>query len=335
MAVPVPVPYGTVPAVIAWGRQTRRRVHRRLLLGYNRVEADVSRLDCLVSKLCLINSCVGVGGHHFESGCDANSNTHVRYVLRTVRYVRKCVVAGTIALWQDSARLAQLIEWSASSSYPAQWPPTCHLARFGTQHRPIVALFPSSLSYACRLLTQISLNHYRYGTVVFLARKLLRSKPTMAEIGLVASIIAVLQISAKVTSLLSEYGTAIKHASGDLRRIESEVNNISSLLRKVENMAKRLKERGCSSEQWSSLSSLEGGPIDSVRSALRTLEEQLRPVNSLNEFIKLRERLRWPGKLKKIEKALGAAREQKKFFEAALGIDAVWVSLQAIICCSS
>ena len=251
MAVPVSVPYGTgtVPAVIAWVRQTRRRVHRRLLLGYNRVEADVSRLDCLVFKLCLINSCVGAGGHHFESGCDANSNTHVRYVLRTgtVRYVRKCVVAGTIALWQDSARLAQLIGWSASSSYPAQWPPTCHLARIGTQRRPIVALFPSSLSYACRLLTQIPLNHY--STVVFLARKLPRSKPTMAEIGLVTSIITVLQLAGKVTSLVLEYGTAIKHASGDLRQIKSEVNNISSLLRKVENMAKRLKEWGCSSEQ--------------------------------------------------------------------------------------
>jgi hypothetical protein len=142
----------------------------------------------------------------------------------------------------------------------------------------------------------------------------------MAEIGLAASIIAVIQISQDVITRAYRYGKAVKSAAEDLRRIRNDLQQLQDILTKLENLAVRAENSGRPLALWPTLISLktENGPLSQCQSALRLLEGELTPAEGLAKYGK---RLIWPHKSKKVEKLVETMNAQKRYFLEALNID--------------
>ena len=55
----------------------------------------------------------------------------------------------------------------------------------------------------------------------------------MAELGLVANVIAVVDLSAKIASICAQYSGDVKHAKADIERFKGEVDSVTNLLQHV------------------------------------------------------------------------------------------------------
>jgi hypothetical protein len=146
----------------------------------------------------------------------------------------------------------------------------------------------------------------------------------MAEIGLTASIIAVIQISQTVITQAYKYGQTVKNAKKDIKRIEGELKDVDNVLRKLRDLAHRVEKLGRSLDHWPTLVSMKqkDGPLSKCESALNSLLAELAPVDG---WAKMRERALWPHKMKKVEKALRTITQQKGSFMEALKIELVYV----------
>lgn len=147
---------------------------------------------------------------------------------------------------------------------------------------------------------------------------------TMAEIAVAASIIAVIRLSKEVTTQAFKYGQTAKNAKKDIERIEGEVRGIGNVLIKLRDLAHRAEKSGRPLDYWPTLASIKqkGGPLSQCESSLNCLLEELAPVNGLG---KMKERVLWPYKMKRVEKTLQAIAQQRKLFMEALNIEQVCV----------
>ncbi|KAH0563191.1 hypothetical protein GP486_002237 [Trichoglossum hirsutum] len=136
----------------------------------------------------------------------------------------------------------------------------------------------------------------------------------MAEIGLAASIIAVIQISRTVIAQAYKYGQSVKNAKKDIERIESELKDVESRLTKLQDLVDKAQESGHPLDCWPTLVSMnqEDGPLSKCKLALNCLLAELAPVDSWRA--KMKERTTWPNKVTKVEKALEAIMQQKNSF---------------------
>ena len=57
----------------------------------------------------------------------------------------------------------------------------------------------------------------------------------MEGLGVAASVIAVIELSAKVASVCAQYSHKVKHAAEDIDRLQSEVKSLQDLLQNVKN----------------------------------------------------------------------------------------------------
>jgi len=142
----------------------------------------------------------------------------------------------------------------------------------------------------------------------------------MAEIGLAASVIAVIQISQSVITQAYKYGQAVKNAKKDIERIESEMKDIGNVLIKLRDLAHRAERSGRSLDHWPTLVSMrqKGGPLSECESSLNCLLTELAPVDG---WARVKERALWPHKMKKVEKTLQTIAQGKKYFIEALNIE--------------
>jgi hypothetical protein len=142
----------------------------------------------------------------------------------------------------------------------------------------------------------------------------------MAEIGLAASVIAVIQISQSVITQAYKYGQAVKNAKKDIERIESEIKDISNVLIKLRDLAHRAERSGRSLDHWPTLASMrqKGGPLSECELSLNCLLTELAPVDGL---ARIKERALWPHKMKKVEKTLQTITQGKKYFIETLNIE--------------
>ena len=147
----------------------------------------------------------------------------------------------------------------------------------------------------------------------------------MAEIGLAASIIAVIQISQKVITQAYKYGQSVKNAKKDVERIESELKDVGNRLAELQDLANRAEKSGRPLDCWPTLASMnqKDGPLPKCKSALSCLLAELTLVDS--GWARIKERASWPNKVAKIEKSLEAIVQQKNSFIEALNIEQVWV----------
>lgn len=58
----------------------------------------------------------------------------------------------------------------------------------------------------------------------------------MAEVGLAASVIAIIELSAKVSALCLDYSTAVSNARADIIRLRSRLDNLGATFRAVQKL---------------------------------------------------------------------------------------------------
>jgi len=138
----------------------------------------------------------------------------------------------------------------------------------------------------------------------------------MAALGVAASVIAVVELSAKIASLCVQYSLAVKHAKSDIERLRGEIDSVTELLRGVERLL-----GGPNKAQLSTSQTLHNTLKDCF-SELTRLEEKL----SLGKRQKALSRfgvrtLKWPLESKEVNKVIDNLERYKQTVSLALQVD--------------
>jgi hypothetical protein len=149
----------------------------------------------------------------------------------------------------------------------------------------------------------------------------------MAEIGLAASIIAVIQITLSVTTQAYNYGLKVKNAKEDLEGINRELGHVGEVLEKLKTLAERAEKSNKSLDSWPALVALYGdkGPLTICSQALMDLKSELTPASGIQA--KFSPRAKWAWKKERVEKALETITQQKMAFLELLSVDQMSVQL--------
>ena len=131
-----------------------------------------------------------------------------------------------------------------------------------------------------------------------------------------ASVIAVIDMSAKVASLCFQYSVEVKHAKEDIERLHRKVNDIKNLLEKLQQLLKK---------QDKSQLSTTGEMVVSLKEChqhLQGLKAQLEPSRGLRAMRRVGVRaLKWPFTSKQVEKTVISLEQYKHTFSLALQVD--------------
>jgi len=143
----------------------------------------------------------------------------------------------------------------------------------------------------------------------------------MAEIGLAASIIAVIQITTSVTKKAYEYGEAVKNAAGDIARIKEQLSDLTNILQKLKTLADLAEQSGKSLDQWPTLASLKNpdGALLRCKLAMLGLEAELAPADGGAK--RMLQRSLWPMKKKKMQQKIAVIEKQKVVFMETLSVE--------------
>jgi hypothetical protein len=135
----------------------------------------------------------------------------------------------------------------------------------------------------------------------------------MDPLSATASIIAILQLSAKVLSYLND----VKGASKDRAQCAIEASNLHSLLL---NLRFRLEESGANQPWYTAVRALavENGPLDQFKQALEMMYDKMTGGSRLE---KAGEALIWKFKKAEIESVLARMERLKSLIEIALQMD--------------
>jgi hypothetical protein len=138
----------------------------------------------------------------------------------------------------------------------------------------------------------------------------------MDGLSIAASVIAVVDISAKITSLCFQYLIAVKGAKNDIERLQRKVAEIRSILEKI----KQLLD-GRDKARLSTTSELS----DSLKKCLRELEElraELKPGKARKAMSQFGVRaLKWPFASKQVERIVFSLERYEQSFALALQVD--------------
>lgn len=142
----------------------------------------------------------------------------------------------------------------------------------------------------------------------------------MAEpLSLVASLIAVVQISGSVISCCYEYRKGVRNAPKDLLRV---INEVTGLRNVVERLVTLIDEEKMTSHKYlSTLSDIASadGPLEFCQRDLGSLKVKLE--TPVNEWKALGKRLMWPLQEKDVTKILASVYRVKSLLETALMVD--------------
>jgi predicted nuclease with TOPRIM domain len=131
-----------------------------------------------------------------------------------------------------------------------------------------------------------------------------------------ASIITIIDVSARIAKLCFKYSVAVKDAKKDIDRLGKAVTDIKNVLGEV----KRLLD-----EQDKTQLSTTRRLSDSLKECLRRLEElkaRLEPSETRRVMQKYGLRsLKWPFKSTQVEKMVASLKEYEQTFSLALQID--------------
>ena len=135
----------------------------------------------------------------------------------------------------------------------------------------------------------------------------------MAGIGEAASVIAVIDLSAKVALGCLTYSHAVKNAAKDIDRLQSEVNSLKEVLENVKQLL------GTSDGARLSASPQLTKDIDGCRSELTTLDQRLNPTKSRKAMSRFGIRaLKWPFESKAVYEIIGRLERLKGSISLAL-----------------
>jgi septal ring factor EnvC (AmiA/AmiB activator) len=135
-----------------------------------------------------------------------------------------------------------------------------------------------------------------------------------------ASVIAVIDISAKVASLCFQYSVEVKHAKGDIERLHRKVNDIKNVLEKLQ----QLLDKQDKSQLSTTRSLLDPLQICSqeLEELEATLQAKLKPSQGCKKMQRFGIRaLKWPLTSKEVEKAVQNLEKYGNTFSLALQVD--------------
>jgi hypothetical protein len=147
----------------------------------------------------------------------------------------------------------------------------------------------------------------------------------MAEaVGLVASIVAILELSAKVLGYLND----VKDASTDRARCALEVATVHGLLEKLRH---RIEEHN-DPDSWfrSARDVIKGGLLDQFEEALLDLHDGL---TAGGRFRRAAEALKWKFKKEEVRDILNRVGRFNTVMITALQMDQLYVNLKLTVCC--
>lgn len=138
----------------------------------------------------------------------------------------------------------------------------------------------------------------------------------MDGISAAASVLAVIEISAKVATLCFQYSVAVKHASNDVQRLQKKIEDIGTILKMLEQQTER--PDGARLSATSKLTeSLRG-----CQESLQELKIQLEPGKTRKAMSRFGARaLKWPFKSKEFEKIVTDLERYQQAFSQSLQID--------------
>ena len=143
----------------------------------------------------------------------------------------------------------------------------------------------------------------------------------MEGLGVAASLIAVVDLSAKVAQWLIQYSLEVKDAKGDILRLHSEVKNLEKVVNHVQHLVTR--------PDCAKLSASEK-LVDAVNDCsmqLNILEEELDPGKTRKVMRRLGIRaLKWPFKSRQVDKVIRELERCKGTISLALQVDQTYVS---------
>ncbi len=142
----------------------------------------------------------------------------------------------------------------------------------------------------------------------------------MAEpLSLVASLIAVVQISGSVISCCYEYRKGVKIYPKDLLRVTSEVVGLRNVVERLITLIDDEKTASCTYLSTLAEVVTADGPLEFCRHNLESLNIKLElPVN---EWKALGRRLTWPLQERDVTKTLASIYRTKSLLETALLVD--------------
>ncbi|KAJ6201907.1 vegetative incompatibility protein HET-E-1 [Bipolaris maydis] len=131
-----------------------------------------------------------------------------------------------------------------------------------------------------------------------------------------ASVIAVIDISAKIASLCVQYSMAVKDAKGDIERVQRKVSDINHVLKKIKQLLDSQDKTRLSATQ---------GLLDSLEQCLNELESlgvKLEPGKTRKTISRFGLRaLKWPFTSKEVDKIVLNLERYEQTFGLALQID--------------
>ena len=130
-----------------------------------------------------------------------------------------------------------------------------------------------------------------------------------------ASAIAVIQLSAKVALLCTQYSVAVKHAKADIERLRKEVNSVTNLLRDAETLIKT------PNNQLPTSTELQPAFSDCFEQ-LSAVSDKLEPGKRQKIMSTIGVRaLKWPFQSKEIETVIDNLERFKDTISLALQVD--------------
>ena len=131
-----------------------------------------------------------------------------------------------------------------------------------------------------------------------------------------ASVIAVIDISAKIASLCVQYSMAVNDAKGDIERVRRKVSDINHVLKKIKQLLDSQDKTRLSATQ---------GLLDSVEQCLnelKTLDMRLEPGKTRKTMSRFGLRaLKWPFTSKQVDKIISSLEGYEQTFGLALQVD--------------
>jgi len=135
-------------------------------------------------------------------------------------------------------------------------------------------------------------------------------------LGVVSSVIAVVDLSAKVFSLCLQYSREVKNAKNDIERLGEEVVAFQDTTKKLQALVEGPRGHGLSASQQL-LSAIEDG-----RSRLEKLGQQLRTPTHRKVMSRFGARaLKWPFKRKDVDEIIQNFARCRENISLALNID--------------
>ncbi|RYO90009.1 hypothetical protein DL763_005461 [Monosporascus cannonballus] len=138
----------------------------------------------------------------------------------------------------------------------------------------------------------------------------------MEGIGVAASIIAIIEFSAKIASLCVQYSSAVKDANNDIARLQKEVRSLNDVLREVERLLDSPDSAKLSASQKLH------DALNQCSSTFAKLKKRLDPgkTRKFLSYTGIR-KLKWPFKSKEVEKDLENLERCKQTLCLALQVD--------------